>query len=97
VPEFIALTLRDVQKLVYHTPTYAERVEFLVSLTGCPQRWAEIWVTHQMPGTEEMKCPGQGDPWPCPFCGKPLRTHAAKQCLNCHRDWHEPPGSLEDS
>ena len=26
----------------------------------------------------------------CPFCDKPLRTPLAKQCFNCHRDWHDP-------
>lgn len=26
---------------------------------------------------------------PCPFCGQPLRTPAAKQCRFCRRDWHD--------
>ena len=25
---------------------------------------------------------------PCPYCGQPLRTSRAKQCFECHIDWH---------
>jgi transcription initiation factor IIE alpha subunit len=25
---------------------------------------------------------------PCPHCGKPLRTDAARQCFECGKDWH---------
>jgi hypothetical protein len=27
---------------------------------------------------------------PCPYCGAPLRTPAAKQCRQCGTDWHDP-------
>lgn len=27
---------------------------------------------------------------PCPYCGKPLRSAAAKQCPHCRKDWHDP-------
>jgi len=27
---------------------------------------------------------------PCPYCGQPLRTMLAKQCLECGMDWHDP-------
>lgn len=27
---------------------------------------------------------------PCPYCGKELRTPAAKQCRSCLMDWHDP-------
>ena len=26
---------------------------------------------------------------PCPYCGRPLRTGAAKQCFGCGTDWHD--------
>jgi len=27
---------------------------------------------------------------PCPYCGQPLRAPLAKQCFECHMDWHDP-------
>ena len=27
---------------------------------------------------------------PCPYCGRLLATHRAKQCLTCSMDWHDP-------
>ena len=61
----------------------------LVAATGCPLRWAKIWVVHD--GRPRAKFPGP----PCPFCGKPLRTSRAKQCPHCLSDWHQgtPPAS----
>ncbi|HVJ83500.1 MAG TPA: hypothetical protein VNC50_20710 [Planctomycetia bacterium] len=32
----------------------------------------------------------KGEPTRCPYCGKPLRTGKAKQCLECGTDWHDP-------
>jgi hypothetical protein len=28
--------------------------------------------------------------YPCPHCGAPLASEAAKQCLSCGMDWHDP-------
>jgi len=27
---------------------------------------------------------------PCPYCGQPLRTPKARQCVDCGMDWHDP-------
>jgi hypothetical protein len=27
---------------------------------------------------------------PCPYCGAPLRTERARQCVKCGMDWHDP-------
>jgi hypothetical protein len=51
--------------------------------TGCPLRWAKIWVYH-----EGRPKPFENETAPCPYCGKPLRTSLAKQCRYCGRDWH---------
>jgi hypothetical protein len=38
------------------------------------------------------------NPPPCPYCGAPLASPRAKQCLKCHFDWHDPAnvGQLAD-
>lgn len=28
---------------------------------------------------------------PCPYCGKPLRSPLAEQCVECGVDWHKRP------
>jgi hypothetical protein len=55
----------------------------LVSLVGCPERWAKIWVNHLGKAKPRFLGP------PCPHCAKPLRTPAARQCPHCLADWHE--------
>jgi hypothetical protein len=52
--------------------------------TGCPLRWAKIWVYH-----EGRPKPLENETAPCPYCGMPLRTSLAKQCRHCRRDWHD--------
>jgi hypothetical protein len=48
--------------------------------TGCPIHWAKIWAFH--PHGPQPSGP------PCPYCGQPLRTDKAQQCLECGADWH---------
>ncbi len=50
--------------------------------TGCPPRWAKIWVIHK--GSQH---PGFDGP-PCPSCGLPLVSERSRQCLRCGADWH---------
>lgn len=35
-------------------------------------------------------CPRKQPALPCPYCGKPLLSHQAKQCFQCGTDWHDP-------
>jgi hypothetical protein len=54
----------------------------LIAATGAPPRFAKIWVLHA--GRPQARFSGP----PCPYCGEPLASLRAKQCLHCHRDWH---------
>ncbi len=36
-------------------------------------------------------------PIPCPYCGQPLRTMLAEQCLGCGMDWHDPKNVVRHS
>jgi len=42
------------------------------------------WVANQSMSKQQEK--GK----PCPYCGQPLRTDQAQQCLKCGMDWHDP-------
>lgn len=83
VPQFEELGEKDeirIKLLSNTRPMMA--MEELRYLTGCSRRFAKIWVMHK------------GNPeaifnYPCPYCGKPLRTSEAKQCRFCKRDWHD--------
>ena len=70
-----ALALRDTLKAM-------EEVE---RITGCPPRWAKIWVLHA--GAPKHTSPGPFGP-PCRHCVKPLRTERARQCPHCLASWH---------
>jgi hypothetical protein len=56
----------------------------LRAATGCPIRWANLWVLH------EGRLKPVKDPTPCPFCSKALRTSQAIRCRFCRKDWHDP-------
>lgn len=51
---------------------------------GLELGWAKLWVTHDERPELDQKATA-----PCPYCGKPLRTPAAKQCRFRGRDWHD--------
>ncbi|MGE0538485.1 MAG: hypothetical protein AB7O68_26215 [Pirellulales bacterium] len=50
--------------------------------TGIGLQDAKAWVTRD----SDVRRPRA----PCPYCGQPLRSMAAQQCLECGMDWHDP-------
>lgn len=60
-----------------------EAVKELSRLTGLSLSEAKFWTDHLGEPVGRANVTG-----PCPFCGKELRTAAAKQCRHCLRDWH---------
>jgi hypothetical protein len=89
IPQFQDLSLEAeerVRSLIRQGNT-AAAMEELAEATGCPKRWAKIWVLH-----DGRSKPGFGGP-PCPHCGEALASSAARQCLACGADWHGDPGA----
>jgi hypothetical protein len=91
VPLFEELTVatrtRLLSLVVEGTLVRAE--EELMAATGAPPRFAKIWIIHQ--GTPQPRFSGP----PCPYCGNPLASSRARQCLHCHRDWHDGSQDLK--
>jgi hypothetical protein len=87
IPSFADLSAaqeESLRQLAAQSPLNA--IKQLSQMTGCNLRWAKIWVSHPSgPQTKHGK-----DGPPCPYCGKPLRTDQAKQCIFCGMDWHDP-------
>ncbi len=86
IPQFEELNEADerrIKKLSENQPILA--MQELISSTNCPMRFAKIWVLHR--GNPEIIYN-----FPCPFCGKSLRSSEAKQCRFCKRDWHDENG-----
>lgn len=46
---------------------------------------AKLWVDREVAARSGWTRPPTK---PCPSCGRPLRTDAAKQCFACGADWH---------
>jgi hypothetical protein len=59
-----------------------QAIKLVNDATGCGLNWARLWSE-----------PREPQPWPgppCIYCGEPLRSELAKQCLECGMDWHDP-------
>jgi hypothetical protein len=83
VPQFEELSRADearIRELIAQERPGTAMQE-LKAATGCPTRWAKIWVIHRGQ-------PNEFDGPPCPHCGKALASPRAKQCLACGADWH---------
>lgn len=77
-------------KNILKTKGHIEADEFLISVTGCNQRWAKIWRLH--PNGPRAKSEYEAKfnaKTACPYCGKPLRPERAKQCPHCFKSWHD--------
>jgi hypothetical protein len=86
IPQFKDLSESDesrIRQMIRENRRMMAMVE-LRAATGCPLRWAKIWVIH-----EGRPKPFENETAPCPYCGMPLRTSLAKQCRYCRRDWHD--------
>lgn len=86
IPKFADLDLRKesrVRDLIQHHQIIAA-IKELVDATGCPLAWAHLWVSHPR-GPELHKRSGPA----CYYCGKPLRSATARQCVECGLDWHD--------
>ena len=86
IPQFTELSEKDEARLreLIRNDRKTMAMQELRAITRCPLSWAKLWVLHS----------GRPDPYgttaPCPYCGKPLKTALAKQCLHCNMDWHDP-------
>lgn len=58
----------------------------VIEAVGCPERFADIWLTHP-DGPRPVPVPLLPAA-ACPQCGKMLKTSKAKQCFHCGADWH---------
>jgi hypothetical protein len=86
IPQFRDLSKQDenrIRQMIRENRRIMAIAE-LRAATGCPLRWAKIWVYH-----EGRPKPLENGSAPCPYCGMPLRTSLAKQCRYCRRDWHD--------
>jgi hypothetical protein len=89
IPRF--LDLKDAEMIRIYNLIRSDRqedaVDALVTAIGCPVSWARIWVAHPTgPRRPLRRWAGP----PCSYCGLPLRTMLARQCLECGMDWHDP-------
>ncbi len=83
IPKFAVISPDEAQHLL--TLPKIEAFREIRARTGCSLLWAKIWLLH--PHGPHPMFPDANGP-PCPYCGRPLRTAKAQQCLECGADWH---------
>ncbi len=79
---------KRLEEMVLETPIQA--IKELRYLTNCTLSEGKMWVDNKREEIfeERTKIWHESLP-PCPYCGEKLRTHKAKQCRHCLRDWHD--------
>jgi hypothetical protein len=85
-PYLPAILAGQVFALVAENAT-GEAVDQLMSW-GIPRSNAFAWVARRFPNGVYFPPPPPA--MPCPYCGVPLKTDLARQCLECGMDWHDP-------
>jgi hypothetical protein len=63
-----------------------DAIKMIREATGCRNYWAQLWAEHPDGPRPLLQRPGP----PCVYCGEPLASPEAKQCLECGMDWHDP-------
>lgn len=88
VPRFSDLSGENERRIKYLIAQNRKimAIQELMAATGCPLSWAQVWIDH--PNGPELHDKGKRGP-DCPYCGKPLRTAVARQCVECGMDWHD--------
>lgn len=87
IPRFAELdaTMESRLRELWRSNRPMAAVTELRSVTGCSVSWAKVWLMH--PHGPENHAWTQGGP--CWYCGEPLRSPLARQCVACGMDWHD--------
>jgi hypothetical protein len=91
IPQLLNMDATRIEnwRSILKTKGYIEADDYLISITGCNQRWAKIWRLHPCGPKTKTEYEAKFDlDTTCPFCGKPLRTKKSKQCPHCFKSWH---------
>ncbi len=92
IPQFQSLDKERLERWrsIIKVKGFKDADEYLISATGCNQRWAKIWRLHPYGPKAKTASEAKFDlSTQCLFCGKPLRTQRAMQCPHCFKSWHD--------
>ncbi len=84
IPEFQNLSTEEeeIVRQTYRETGPITAIYKLREFTNAGLKDAKLWVDHCGEFVHRKTIP-------CPYCSEPLRTHKAKQCRHCLRDWHD--------